>query len=458
MTQNEFKKFREDILKGFQIPSTPTIKSLLGLFFSGLISVYGIYSILLSLGIEGNTMYKAIGVFVLILIVADTFKRGALARFYNSQIRNVIVGAKVLKMQLVVSALALAFMVVFDIVGSFSTANYVEAKYQEFQATDSKEFELLESNAKIGQADTSLYSQELTIWQNDKKEGYQTCVEKWKGWKSKYKATCKEEWDSDNPKPIKPNSNGSVSVEDYKSVKDNANGDFLSEYIFYIILFLSLALTMLLQYTTISEIDNNKDDIDQSLTSMVIGILQDRLKELETNMIQHETQRNELLSDADKEEKKLGRDFETRGKAIALLGLGKAVDARGKTVHRIANNEYVNTDEAKAGFVVTPFSEEEEKKTTKEELLTEDEIIDRLFFIENIKHKHTVMMGEEQKLNPKPKVINTAKRTEVNALSKVYKKLIRLGIAELRGNKGYYSLVSYKEAFKRIRRDEEGNK
>ena len=361
MNQDEFKKFREDILKGFQITATPTVKSILALFFSGLISTYGIYSILLSLGIEGNTMYKAIGIFVLILIVADTFKRGALARFYNSKIRNVIVDSKVLKMQLVVSALALSFMVVFDIVGSFSTANYVEAKYQEFQATSSKEFELLESNAKVGQSDQSLYSQELTIWQSDKKTAYQNCNDLWKGYKAKYKAKCKKEWDNDkkNAKPIKPNTNGSVSVDDYKSVKDDANSDFLSEYIFYIILFLSLALTMLLQYTTISEIDNKKDDIDQSLTSMVIGILQDRLTELETNMIQHETERNELISDADKKEKSLGRDFETRGKAIALLGLSKAVDARGKTVQRIANNEAMPTVNKKAGFVHNVFGDDE---------------------------------------------------------------------------------------------------
>jgi len=237
MTQNEFKKFREDILKGFQLTSTPTIKSISALFFSGLISTYGIYSILLSVGIEGNTMYKAIGIFILILIVADTFKRGALVKYYNSTLRSVIVGAKVLKMQLVVSILALAFMTVFDVVGSFSTANYVEAKYQEFQATNSKEFELLETNAKNGQSALTIYSQELTTWQNDKRDGYQVCNEKWKGWKAKYKAKCKEEWNTANPKPIKPTQKGSVSVADYKSVKDGANDDFLSEYIFYIILF-----------------------------------------------------------------------------------------------------------------------------------------------------------------------------------------------------------------------------
>ena len=352
MNANEFKKFKDEILRGFQLTTKPTIKSVSALIFSGLISTFGIYSILLSVGITGTTMYKAIGIFVLILVVADTFKRGGLVKYLNSLIRKVITGTgKVLRMQLVVSLLALSFAGVFDIVGSFSTANFVESSYQEYQATSSKEFSLLEANAKNGQNSLNIYSQELTVWQSDKKEGYQACMEQWKTWKAK----CKKEWDNNNPKPINPNAKTSVSIDDYKSVKDDANSDFLSEYIFYIILFLSMALTILLQYTTISEITDNKDEIDQSLTSMVIGILQDRLTELESNMVQHETERNKLISSADKKEKSLGRDFEERGKAIALMGIEKSVEARGETVKRIANNTYVN-EKSKAGFVVNPFN------------------------------------------------------------------------------------------------------
>jgi uncharacterized membrane protein len=440
MTQNEFKKFREDILKGFQLTSTPTIKSVSALFFSGLISTYGIYSILLSVGITGNAMYKAIGIFILILIVADTFKRGALVKYYNSTIRGVIVGAKVLKMQLVISILALAFMTVFDIVGSFSTANYVEAKYQEFRATNSKEFELLETNAKNGQSALSIYSQELTTWQNDKRDGYQVCNEKWKGWKAKYKAKCKEEWNTANPKPVKPTQNGSVSVADYQSVKEGANDDFLSEYIFYIILFLSMALTMLLQYTTISEIQDKKDEIDQSLTSMVIGILQDRLKELESNMIEHETQRNELISDSDKEEKRLGRDFETRGKAIGLLALGKAVDARGETVKRIANNESFPTGDKKAGFVVNPLYKEPKEEN---EGLSKKDILELLF--------NDIDSRKDNKLTSKTKIIDVTNRTEDRHYKEVMKILKDNGIVEFKRGHGYYAIKSYKEALNALK-------
>jgi len=443
MTQNEFKKFREDILKGFQLTSTPTIKSISALFFSGLISTYGIYSILLSVGIEGNTLYKAIGIFVLILIVADTFKRGALSNYYNSQIRNIIIGAKVLKMQLIVSLLALSFMTVFDIVGSFSTANYVEAKYQEFQATNSKEFELLESNAKNGQSELSIYSQELAVWQQDKKLAYQACNEKYRRWKAHYKADCKNDWDNNpkNAKPKRPSASGSVSVSDYKSVKEDTNSDFLSEYIFYIILFLSMALTILLQYTTISEIQNNKDEIDQSLTSMVIGILQDRLSELETNMVQHETKRNELISSGDKEEKRLGREFEKMGKGISLLSMGKAVEARGKTVERIANNEAMPITTKKAGFVDVSFNQKVAE--TKNKTLTKVDIVTHLY-------KDIESRGDN-KLTSKSSIIDIENRTEDRHYKEVMEILKKGAIIKFVVGHGYYAIKGLNEALEAIK-------
>jgi len=343
-------------------------------------------------------------------------------------------------MQLVIFFLSLAFMFVFDVVGSVSTANYTEQSYQDFRATNSKEFELLTQNAESGKSELSIYSQELTAYQQNKRDAYQVCSEKWKGWKAKYKAKCKNQWNRANPTPTKPNSSTTVKVDDYKSVKNDTNGDFLSKYIFYIILFLSLALTMLLQYTTVSQILENHEDIDETLTDEVIGILQDRISELETNMIQHETQRNELISDSDREHKANKRQFEKLGKAIQLLSLNKAVDARGATVQRIANNETMPTTNKKAGFVRTPFSSNQQNQEQSQPL-TKDVLFDRLF-----KGKTS-----EQKLNPKPNVININKRSESQLLSSVYKRLLSLGIAELRGNQGYYSLIGYESALKRIK-------
>ena len=112
------------------------------------------------------------------------------------------------------------------------------------------------------------------------------------------------------------------------------------------------------------------------------------------------------------------------------------VETRGKTVLRIANNEYVPKEESKAGMIHNPFSsnqqEEEQYQPTAEK-----EIFNRLFLDKEA----------NEKLNPKSKVINPSKRAESEALSRVYKKMVSRGIAELRGNKGYYSLMGYSDAW-----------
>jgi len=268
MTNREFNKHKRDIFKTVQISHTPTFKSSMALVFSGAISTFGVYS-LIDGAVTGDNLSYALLAFILILIVADTFKRGALSRYYNSIIRHKITSkGKVLKLQLAIFFLALSFMVMFDFIGSFSTANYIEQAYQDYRATSSKEYSLLQDSAKDAQSEKTLYSQELTVWQNSKTEAYQNCNDQWKGWKAKYKAKCKKEW-SDNPanaKPTKPNSNTSVSVADYKEMKKGVNDDFLSRNIYNIVLFLSMALTLLLQYTTISEIQNERDEIDEMLS------------------------------------------------------------------------------------------------------------------------------------------------------------------------------------------------
>ena len=387
ITQNEVKKHKEEILRGFQLTTTPTIKSVSALFFSGLISTYGIYSILIGM-IEGNALNIALGVFILILIVADTFKRGALTKYYNSQIRNRITGTgKILKLNLGIFFLAMAFMVVFDVIGSFSTANYVEQKYKDFRATNSKEYELLEAKAKSGSEATNIYLQLKKAYDQSEAKAQSACNKSWRVPKYRTRnAQCMEKWHNSHKEPVlnEIQTDKTVSVSAYQDLKEGANDDFLSQYIFYIILFLSLSLTLLLQYTTISQIQDKKDDIEESLTSMVVGILQDRLSELETNMIQHETQRNELISKADKKEKELGRDFEERGKAISLLALGKAVDSRGQTVKRIANNESFPHGKTKAGFIDPFFSSSSQPK---EEFIFNGDNYDelRVFLTELIK-------------------------------------------------------------------------
>ena len=409
---NDIQKHREDILKDYQIKFTPTLKSVGALIFSGLISTFGIYSLIKGM-VEADNLQIALSVFVLVLIVADTVKRSSLAKYYNSIIRkDIIKSGKILKVNLFIFFLALLFMVMFDFVGSYATATYAQSKYREFKTTDSKEFELLEEKATNAKSEVSLYKLELATYQKDKAEASVTCSEKWKGWKSKYKAKCKEDWEAKHPKPIKPNSNTTVSVKDYTELKESNNNDFLSRNIFNIVLFLSLALTMILQYTTVSEIKDNFDSIKETLTVLVLGILQDRLAELETNMIVHETKRNEVISQGDKREKEHKRDFEKLGKAIELMTFKKAVESREKTVLKISNNQNV-MEHKKAGFVVNPFGDNETVKRSSKQPLNETE-------------QREPLNGEHEKRGQKTQPLNESvitDRKETQPLNGVVKRI-----------------------------------
>jgi len=446
MTKRTLDKHKKEILKTVQISYAPTAKSVSALIFSGAISTFGIYSLIAG-AVKEDYVSVALGIFILILIVADTFKRGALSRYYNSQIRHYITGkGKVLKMQLVIFFLSLAFMSVFDIVGAFSTAKYANQAYQDFSTTHSKEFDLLEQNAKAGKDNLNIYTKELEAWQQDKRDAYQTCNEKWRGWKAKYKAKCKQDWEKKNPKPTKPNSTGKIKVDDYKKIKEDVNQDFLSKYLYYIVLFLSLALTAILQYTTISEIQDEKDEIEEMLTPQLAGTLQDRLLILENNAIEHETERNELIRKSDQAHKKETRKFEELGEGMKILSLQKATISRGETIKRISNNVPYSKEEptAKAGFVnfgamPTEEPKREEPKQDPFNGSNTEFLIRRLW--DNGKVK------ANKKLVPKSKTININRRKEVEAIGNLYRILVEKKAIKMKGvNGGYYALVDMEKA------------
>ena len=437
MTKRALNKHKKAILSTVQISYAPTLKSSTALAFSGAISTFGVFS-LIDGAVTGDNLSYTLGVFILILIVADTFKRGALSRYYNSIIRtNITLKGKVLKLQLAVFFLALLFMVMFDFIGSFSTANYIEQKYQDYRATSSKEYSLLQDSATNAKSELSLYSQELTAWQTEKSDASQNCNDQWNGWKAKYKAKCKTEWEATHPKPTKPNSSTSVQVADYKEMKQGVNDDFLSRNIYNIVLFLSMALTLLLQYTTISEIQDERDEIDEMLTPQLMGTLNDRLLILETNAVEHEAERNELIRTADKAHKTEERKFEELGEGMKVISLQKATTARGQTLQRIANNEYVPQETSKAGFVHNPFSSNQQNQE-QEPPLAKSDLINLLW------NNGEVKIGD--KLTPKTKVINSNKRRDGELLVFVYKLLVQSGYAELRGNQGYYAVADYQTA------------
>ena len=290
---NKKPSIKNKILEDYLINGSHDLKSIGGLVVSGIISTFGMYSIVLpffSTGEEVNTstLNTALFSFVIMLIIFDTVKRGALTKFFNSLLKKKIISSTAKKGYLVISVFAIMFMVLLDALGSYATAEKGATLYSQFKTNKSTEFQILQQNAESGKAEANTYPLLLEAWTKSKDQAYKNCDDKYKGWKSKYKANCKTDWD--NPKDKngnlihampQPTATGKIEIDDYKAIKKDGQG-FLDEWLFIILFVLLSLMTLLMQYLTIAKIYDDYNEIEESLTFERIEFINDNIQEHET--------------------------------------------------------------------------------------------------------------------------------------------------------------------------------
>ena len=199
-------QIKNQILEDYLINSSHDLKSIGGLIVSGIISTFGVYSLIRPFFTEGEvtntaTLNTALIAFVIVLIIFDTVKRGAFTKFFNSLLKKKIIESKVKKGYLVIAVFATVFMIMLDGLGSWSTAEKGANLYSQFKTNSSTEYQILQQNAESGKQEASNYPLLLETWKESKKEAYKNCNDTWRGWKAKYKAKCKTEWDNAHPMP-----------------------------------------------------------------------------------------------------------------------------------------------------------------------------------------------------------------------------------------------------------------
>ena len=481
---NQKPQIANKILSEYLISSSRDLKSVGGLVVSGVISTFGVYTLIRPFFTDGEvtntaTLNTAIIAFVIVLIIFDTVKRGAFTKFFNSLLKKKIRDSKLKKGYLFIAIFATVFMIGLDTLGSFSTAEKGANLYSQFKTNSSTEYQILQDNAESGKATANNYSLELSAWKESKSEAYSICNDKWKGWKAKYKAKCKTEWNNDNPMP-KQTTTGQIKIEDYKSIKED-NQSFLDKYLFTILFILLSLMTLLMQYLTIAKIYDDYNDIEEGLNSDRVAFINDTIQEHEQILAEHEQRTAELLSKSERVKKEKDRDFTEIGEAIVITHKEKRNDTRAETVKRIANNTYVPKEESKAGFAHNPFAKEamnqheknvralndedeilkkfdsvikKEEKYQAKEPLTKINLLKKLYsdnlfdFSDDHKKDNRV-----NKLTPKDKIIDQSKRSEVQSLSSLYTTLLKANCIELRGNKGYFALVPYEVALRTLKDD-----
>jgi len=368
---NKKPPIKNKILADYLIDGSHDLKSVGGLVVSGIVSTFGVYSVIRPFFSEQSMLTTALISFVIVLVIFDSIKRGALTKFFNSLLKKKIISSKAKKGYLVIAVFATIFMILLDVLGAWSTAEKGAKLYTQFNTNDSTEFQILQQNAESGKAIASNYTLELQTWRESKSEALTNCNDKWKGWKAKYKATCKEDWNRANPMP-KQTVNGQIKIADYKAIKDDQEG-FLDRWLFTILFVLLSLMTLLMQYLTIAKIYDDYNEIEESLTFDRISFINDNIQEHETILADYEQDIAEMIADSTREKKGKDIKFQKIGEAIAITHKQKRNDTRAKTIKRIANNQYVNKEEAKAGFVYNPFNPNENSQTVNQSVKPNEE-------------------------------------------------------------------------------------
>ena len=415
---NKKPPIKNEILADYLINGSHDLKSIGGLIVSGIVSTFGVYSIVLpfftdSGEVNTSTLNTALFSFVIMLIIFDTVKRGSLTKFFNSLLKKKIISSSAKKGYLIISVFAILFMGMLDALGSYATAEKGANLYSQFKTNSSTEYQILKDNAESGKATASNYTLELQAWREAKADAKTTCNEKWKGWKAKYKAKCKEEWNTNNPMP-KQTANGQIKIDDYKAIKSDQVG-FLDEWLFTILFILLSLMTLLMQYLTISKIYDDYNEIEESLTFERIEFINDTIQEHETILAEHEQKVAEMMANSSKEKKTQDRQFQKVGEAIAITHKKKMVSTRAETVKRIANNTYVPKEESKAGFVYNPFNgdeplndnrynEQAQKSTNEEQPFNESVITNEPLNGQKEKQPFNGVVNEQENLSKQMKL------------------------------------------------------
>jgi len=416
---------KNKILQGFLIQGSHNFKSLGGLLASGVVSTFGVFTLTAPFFTSETSLYIALISFVVLLVILDTIKRGSFTKFLNSLLKKTILGKKASKTYLIIFIGAFSFVVALDLVGVLSTAEKGANLYSQTKTTESREFKILEQNAENGKAQNLSYTTTLRVWQEVKKGADLSCNEQWKGWKTKYKAKCKNEWLEKNPMP-QNTANTNIEISDYKQIKKSFDG-FLDNWLQTILTVVLGLFTLLMQYLTIAKIYDDYDEIDESLTDTRISFINDTIQEHFTILAEYEQEQSKMYANSEREKKNQDLKFQEVGEGIAITNKKKMVGIRGETLKRIANNTTHTEVKKKSAFVdITGAKNSFEK----------EEITHKLFLNGTAK--------EGDFLTSKTELINVKDMKLNKKMVALYKELEKKKMLVFITGTGYKSLVDYK--------------
>lgn len=439
---------QKEILADILVTTKYTLKVLGGFVISGIVSVFGLYPLVASFFKSETALYITIGGFIGLLILIDSIKRSTLSRYYNSKLKNIILGSKVRIGYLNISIMSILFVLLIDGSGAWLTGVSGAKYYTENKAIQTEEYRNIEAGKENDSLIVTAYTSDLKAYEQREADFRKLCEDNLASGKWRDSVTKNmNSWYKKNPRPKAPKvaSSGDVNKE-FNAIKED-NKSFLDEYLQYIIFVVLLLLTGLLQYLTISEIKEDYEDLEDSLTPNRVSNLQTALATAQDIEEQHEKTAFENKEEMQKKKNEQIRDMNGIADKREIVFNAKAIQNGNTGLQRIANNNntYVPHEESKSGYFYNPFVDDglsddnSLSETTK--LLSKVDIVNALF--NGI---------EGKKLVSKTSIIDVKNRTEDRQYKKVMEILKKEFIIEFKKGHGYYALKSHSEAIEAIKR------
>jgi hypothetical protein len=427
------------------------IGSYFPIFVSLGITLYGFFLFLQTIITTEYVIYGTLAFLGILLIYIEHHRAGLISDFLGSKLEKLINKlATIPSIGLMMGVAITILFIALDTWGAMQSADSIERMLLSGIVKNSEQYKIEEAKAKSGANEAKAYQQQLREWRIAKTEHYKGCNASWKvpTYRTKNQQ-CKDKFREAKPTAVN-NTDGTIPINVYNEMEAKAKGEVTGYRKMFFWVFLGFSI--LLNYFAMASLFNQYRTKRKELTPEMIDELTDRMELMNAEKINKISMSTKAQKQKLEEKNFIDVEIEKETYNIVIAKRAKALMRKKEIPLKIMNNQNV-MENKKAGFIDVSFSSNQQKEKNYQEEPKDfysptDEvgIFDKLF-LEKEGKESDKMKGAEQKLNPKTKVIDITKRAETTALSRVYKKMVSRGIAELRGNKGYYSLMGYSDAF-----------
>ena len=302
-------------------------------------TLYGVYAFLATILSNQWALYGTVIFVALVILFVEDHRTEELRSFLNSLLKNKIDN----NIKLRYSALVIAFIitsifVILDVFGSMQISDSIERMLIEGIATNSKEYKLLEENAKSGADAQDAYRKDLREYNNAKSEHYGGCDKAWRLPTYRTKNTeCKQEFKL--TPPTQSNATGTVKLKDYKAIEQQVatKVEGYKELFFY----LFFGFSMMLNYFAVSKLVTQYRDKAYNLTPEVVAELQQREQKLKAMQLYKLQDSTNLQESKAKEKNALEIALEAILYDIELSKEKRTLNSMRKIPLAISNGNYI---------------------------------------------------------------------------------------------------------------------